>query len=338
MLAGLHDLVGTVAAESRFSGVVRIDGGDEILEVGAFGLSNRALGERNTVETRFAIASGTKALTALAVVGLVEDGLLTLETAARSVLGRDLPLIDDRVTVGDLLAHRSGIGDYIPEEPGFDPTDYSLPVPVHALESAEAYLAVLDGRPQAFSPGQRFAYNNAGYVVLALIAERVAGIAYPELVAERVVHRAGMRSTGFDRTDEPQPLSATHYLAAEGLRTNVLHLPVQGLGDGGAWTTAGDVHALWRAFLGGSIVGDEWVRRMTSPVSHVRGDELAYGLGFWLRPAVGALVLEGFDAGISFRSVHRPEAGLTYSVLSNWTEGAWPLARALDGRIASAGR
>ena len=57
-----------------------------------------------------------KGLTALAVVSLIDDGTLDLTTTARSVLGDDLPLIDDGVTIEHLLAHRSGIGDYFDEE------------------------------------------------------------------------------------------------------------------------------------------------------------------------------------------------------------------------------
>jgi beta-lactamase family protein len=60
------------------------------------------------VDTRLGLASGGKGFTALAVVSLIEEGVLELSTTARSVLGGDLPLIDDRVTVEQLLAHRSG--------------------------------------------------------------------------------------------------------------------------------------------------------------------------------------------------------------------------------------
>ncbi|WP_410962068.1 serine hydrolase, partial [Salmonella sp. SAL4457] len=66
----------------------------------------------NEIDTRFGLASGTKGLTALAVVSLIEDGTLELSTTARSLLGDDLPLIRDDVTVEHLLGHRSGIGDY----------------------------------------------------------------------------------------------------------------------------------------------------------------------------------------------------------------------------------
>ena len=69
-----------------------------------------------------------KGLTALTVVSLIEDGSLHLETTARSVLGGDLPLIDDGVTIEHLLAHRSGIGDYLDEEGDWEITDHMMPV------------------------------------------------------------------------------------------------------------------------------------------------------------------------------------------------------------------
>ena len=79
-------------------------------------------------------------MTALAVVSLIEEGRLELAATARSVLGRDLPLIDDEVTVEQLLAHRSGIGDYLDEEDeDLDFADYLLPVPVHELATTEQY-------------------------------------------------------------------------------------------------------------------------------------------------------------------------------------------------------
>ena len=144
--------IDALAAESSFSGVVRVDRGDEIVLAKAYGLAHRALEIPNDVDTRFAIASGVKGLTALAVVSLVEDGTLELTTTARSVLGDDLPLIDDDVTVEHLLAHRSGIGDYLDEDAGGEITDYVMPVPVHELATTEQYLAVLDGHPPKFAP------------------------------------------------------------------------------------------------------------------------------------------------------------------------------------------
>ena len=129
-MRGMTDLAAAVdalAAEGAFSGVVRIDHGDEVVLSKAYGFADRRWKIPNAPETRFATASGVKGMTALAVMSLVEDGTLDLATTARSVLGADLPLIDDAVTVEQLLAHRSGIGDYFDED--LAGRDLGLPAP-----------------------------------------------------------------------------------------------------------------------------------------------------------------------------------------------------------------
>ena len=86
------------------------------------------------------------------------EGRLALGTTARSVLGRELPLIDDAVTIEHLLSHRSGIGDYLDEGAIHAITDYLMPVPIHQLATTDGYLPVLSGRPPAFPAGERVAY------------------------------------------------------------------------------------------------------------------------------------------------------------------------------------
>jgi CubicO group peptidase (beta-lactamase class C family) len=330
-MSALEDELDTLAAESALSGVVRVDRGEEILVDNAYGFADRRWEIPNETSTRFAIASGVKSMTALAVVSLVEDGTLELATTARSVLGGDLPLIDDAVTVEQLLAHRSGIGDYFDEDAGGEITDYVLPVPVHRLAETEEYLEVLDGFPTKFAPDERFSYCNGGFVVLALIAERAGGAPFRDLVAQRVCEPAGMTDTAFLRSDELPGRTAVCYLAADGLRTNVLHLPVRGSGDGGIYTTAADIQALWTACFAGRIVSLDWVREMTRPRS--TAETKRYGLGFWLHASADTVILEGYDAGVSFRSLHDPRADVTATVMSNWSDGAWPVARLLEQRF-----
>jgi CubicO group peptidase (beta-lactamase class C family) len=322
--------VDRVAAETGFSGVVRVDRGDGGGLVKAYGLAHRGCQVANAVDTQFAIASGTKGLTALTVVSLIETGELALDTTARSVLGDDLPLIDDEVTVEHLLAHRSGIGDYFDEEAEQAVTDYVLPVPVHELATTERYLRVLGGHQRKFAPGERFSYCNSGYVVLALIAERTSGIPFHELVTQRVCGPAGMHDTQFLRSDELPGRAALGYLAGHGLRTNVFHLPVRGSGDGGVYSTAADIRSLWTALFAGRIVSPHWVAEMVGPRSDVPSESMRYGLGFWLHRSRDTVMLEGCDAGVSFRTVHDPAGRFTHTVLSNTTSGAWPVTRHLD--------
>jgi CubicO group peptidase (beta-lactamase class C family) len=334
----MTDLEGTVdriASETGFSGVVRVDRGDDVLVAKAYGFAHRGFGVANTVDTRFGIASGAKGFTALAVMSLVEEGHLSLTTTARSVLGGDLPLIDDGVTVEHLLAHRSGIGDYFDEDLERPITDHVLEVPVHELATIESHLPVLDGYPTKFPPGERFSYCNGGYVVLALIAERIAGTPFHELVVERVCEPAGMADTEFLRSDELPGRTALGYLDVEGDRTNVLHLPVRGAGDGGIFTTAADVAAFWTALFSGRIASTERVAEMVRPHSDAPSHEARYGLGFWLAASGDVVELHGYDAGVSFQTAYEPSVRMTTSVLSNTSEGAWPIAEHLDDLFAS---
>jgi CubicO group peptidase (beta-lactamase class C family) len=332
----LVDHVDRIALDTRFSGVVRVDREGEVVLAKAYGDAHRALGVPNTVDTQFGVASGNKGLTALVVVGLIDDGVLDLATTARSILGPDLPLIADDVTVESLLAHRSGIGDYIDEDDeSIGPVDYVMPVPVHRLATTEDFLAVLDGFPTKFPAGERFSYCNGGFVVLALLAERASGTPFHDLVADRVCGPAGMESTAFHRSDELPGRAALGYLDAEGPRTNIFHLPVRGTGDGGMYTTAGDVHTFWDAFMAGRIVSPERVAGMTRPRSDVPEEGMRYGLGFWLHATSDAVILIGSDAGASFRTVHDPAAGITHTVVSNTTSGAWPVTRALDDLLST---
>jgi len=322
--------VEAAVAETGFSGVVRVDIGDAVRFLRAYGMANRSSGVPVSVECQFGIASGTKGLTALTVVSLIEAGYLALTTTARSVLGRDLPLVGDAVTVEHLLAHRSGIGDYLDEEADYEVTDYVMPVPVHELATTEQYLRVLEGHPARFAPNEEFSYCNGGYVLLALMAERATGASFHDLVDQRVCVPAGMRDTAFLRSDELPGRAAVGYLDAEGLRTNVLHLPVRGSGDGGIYSTAADIHALWAAFFEGRIASSQWVRQMVRPRSVDFKEHMRYGLGFWLHDSKDIAILEGSDAGVSFRSAHDPTRRVTYTVLSNTSRGAWPIARCLD--------
>jgi CubicO group peptidase (beta-lactamase class C family) len=318
------------AEEIGFTGAVRVDiGGDTVIDAG-YGLADRANAIPNTAATRFAMASGSKGFTALTVVRLVEEGALALDTTARSLLGADLPLVDGAVTIEHLLGHRSGIGDYLDaDDDEGEITDYVLARPVHELATTEAFLPLLDGFPQKFAPDSDFSYCNGGYMVLAVLAERAGGEPFHDLVDRLVLAPAGLADTAYLRTDELPGGTALGYLATNELRTNVFHLPVRGNGDGGAFTTTADLHRFWSALLAGTIVSPDHVAEMIRPRSDVPAEGARYGLGFWLGATSDAIALLGFDAGVSLRTVHVPSTGTTWTMLSNTSDGAWPMARRL---------
>jgi CubicO group peptidase (beta-lactamase class C family) len=334
-MRSLKDVVDGAAERTGFSGVVRLDRSGETELSAAYGFADRSHGIPNTVETQFATASGSKGLTALAVMSLVERGTLELGMTARSLLGDDLPLIADDVTVEHLLAHRSGIGDYLDEEAVDDIADYVMPVSAHELATTEQFLPVLDGHETMFPAGERFAYNNGGYVVLALLAERASGRDFHELVRTLVCEPAGMVDTAFLRSDELPGRSALGYLAVDGLRTNVFHLPVVGSGDGGIYSTVADLSTFWDSLFAGRVVSLKRVAEMVRPRSDWPEENKRYGLGFHLHTTNDGVWLEGYDAGVSFASVHEPSSSITYTVISNWSRGAWPIIRLLNDRLGT---
>jgi hypothetical protein len=104
---------------------------------------------------------------------------------------------------------------------------------------------------------------------------------------------------------------------------------VRGNGDGGVYTTVDDMHRLWAAFLAGRIVTPAAVEQMVHPHSDP-ADSQRYGLGFWLGADNDSVELEGYDAGASFRSTRYRSAGVTFTVASNTSNGAWPIAKFLN--------
>jgi CubicO group peptidase (beta-lactamase class C family) len=324
----MTDLAAAIAdVTARFSGVVSVSRGEAVEFEQAYGLADRAHGVLNTVDTQFGIASATKGFTALVIAALIDNGGLEMSASARSLLGADLPLIDDRVTVEQLLTHTSGIGDYVDEDVVED-DDYVLTVPVHTLGETDGYVAALDGFAQKFAPGARFSYCNGGYVVLALLAERAAGTPFRDLVAERVWRRAGMTDSAFLRMDDLPGRAALGYLP-DG-RTNVLHLPVRGSGDGGAFSTVADFRSFWVALFAGRILDSARVAEIVRPYVDVQAEGLRYGLGFWLAEDGPEVRLVGGDAGVSFISSHDPTTGRTCTVVTNFSSGASAIMRRLQ--------
>jgi CubicO group peptidase (beta-lactamase class C family) len=115
----------------------------------------------------------------------------------------------------------------------------------------------------------------------------------------------------------------------------VFHLPVVGSGDGGIYSTTADISALWRSLFASKIVPARWVAEMVRPRSDVPAESMRYGLGFWLGADDSTVILEGLDPGVSFRSVHDPGPAVTRTVISNSSDGAWPLSQLLDELLAS---
>jgi CubicO group peptidase (beta-lactamase class C family) len=328
---GLPDAVAEAVASvaDGFTGVAVVSSPEAPPFLLCSGLADRAHGVPFVESTRFGVASGSKTFTAVIVLRLVERGVVSLTEPIRTWLGDDLPLIAPEVTLEHLLTHTSGIGDYLDEE-ALEPDAYVLTRPVHTYLTTADFLQDLEGHPQVTAPGETFLYNNGGFVVAALVAERASGASYAELLQREVVEPAGLLGTGMLRTDSLPADVAIGYVAREGLQSNVLHMPLVGSGDGCAVSSVDDVCRFWDALLGGRLVSPESLKLMTTPRPGSVGEGMRYGLGMWLHLSGPAVIMEGCDVGVSFRSTRDPATGLTATVYSNTWDGAWDMISALN--------
>ncbi|HEY0949219.1 serine hydrolase domain-containing protein [Nocardioides sp.] len=156
--------------------------GGEVVD-GAAGLLSTATRVEATADSVFQIGSITKLWTATLVMQLADEGRLDLDQPVRTYLPEFQ--IGDRdaaaaITVHQLLTHTAGFeGDIF--------TDTGL-----GDDCVEKYLGVLHDVPQLFSPGERFSYNNAGYVVLGRLVEVLRGKSYDDCLREHLFAPLGL--------------------------------------------------------------------------------------------------------------------------------------------------
>jgi CubicO group peptidase (beta-lactamase class C family) len=322
-----------------FSGVISIRQREAVLYEKAAGYAERSLKVKNTLETRFGIASGTKFFTALAIGKLIEAGKLAFSTRLKDCLVLDFPRYSPEITIGHLLTHTSGIPDYYDEEKVEDFDNFTVNVPWYDLKGPRDYLPVFPDEPMKFEPGERFSYSNGGYILLGVVIEELTGEKYQNFVTREVFQAAGMTRSGFFPFNQLPENTATGYVEEEsGWRTNIYNLPIIGASDGGAYTTVQDVAALWQAFWAGKILSKELVEQYTQPQvkAEAEGEGIFYGHGLWIREDAGGSREEyfvGCDAGVSFKSSVNREKGLQVTVLSNTTDGAWPVLREIRAAL-----
>jgi CubicO group peptidase (beta-lactamase class C family) len=235
-----------------FSGALLVAKGNDIILNKGYGLAVRSEGIPNTAETVFCVGSITKQFTAAAIMTLEMQGKLnTADPISKYLDG--VPEDKSGITVHHLLTHSSGLiqdvgGDY--QEALRD-------------ETVRKILA----QPLEFKPGERFAYTNVGYSLLAAIVEKVSGQPYETYLYEHLFKPAGMEWTGYRRPDWKRRVVA-HWYVGEKDNNNSLSRPFPYwnlLGNGGILSTTEDMYKWHRALLGEKILSAEAKKKIFTP-------------------------------------------------------------------------
>jgi CubicO group peptidase (beta-lactamase class C family) len=339
--AQLTRTLNTSIEEHAFSGVISIRRRGTVLYERAAGYADRSNKIENTLETRFGIASGTKFFTALAIAKLIEAKKLSFSTKLKDCIALDFPHYSQEITIRHLLTHTSGIPDYYDEEKITDFDNFTLSIPWYALKGPRDYLAAFPDEAMKFKPGERFSYSNGGYILLGVVIEELSGLKYQDFVEQEIFRAIGMNQSGYFALNQLPEKTAMGYVEeAEGWRTNIFDLPIVGASDGGAFTTVHDLATLWNAFWGYEILPKGWVEIYARPYvkAETEGEHTYYGHGLWIYEEEGRNREEyivGCDAGVSFKSSVDRVKELQVTVISNTTDGVWPILRDIDTALKS---
>lgn len=299
----LPDRLREWSEEDRFSGVVlRTREGREVWS-GAYGPADRAHDIPNTVDTRFNIASLTKAFTGAAILLLWEEGRLSLDDPIGRWLDGFPAEVAGKVTVRHLLTHTSGWGHYW-EHPTFR-------AELASLRSVGDYMAFIRDIPLDFEPGTAEQYSNVGYEVLGAVVEAASGQDYYDFVEDRIFRPLGMEESGFPARDRPEAGRAVGYTVAhphavEGeILANTLLLGPRGTPAGGSYSTAADLARFWFAMLDYRLLGEA--------ASHMVMGDFVEGEG----PPGGVNIYGGGGPGIRAAVVLDPDGRSIDVVLAN---------------------
>jgi CubicO group peptidase (beta-lactamase class C family)/pimeloyl-ACP methyl ester carboxylesterase len=338
---------GTPAAATPTSGVARTTGFDDVLQAGiSQGLTGVALavdqdgkvlfdgvagfanGEAQiplAPTDRFRIYSITKTFTAVLILQLVDEGVLSLDDTVTDWLDDPevvrIPNVD-RITIRRLLTHTSGVYDYFAEDSPFwqdaylgEDADWSR------VWSPEELLAYADGANHApdFAPGEGVRYSNTGYILLGLIVEEATAQPFADRLRQQILDPLGLTDTFFAAT-EPVPgetVQGYHLFGGDLVNVSATHLSAQ-WAEGGMVSTTRDLMRFGDALFGGELLAPASLEEMLTFIpSEMSG--VAWGMGVaQMHTAAGDLVgMKGDGPGFAARLFRLPERDLSLVLLTN---------------------
>ena len=187
--------------DSGFRGVIYVIQDSKVIMEYVSGFADLANEVPNTIETKFASASAEKVFVATAVLQLIVQGKLGFEDTLGKLLDIDLHDIDSNVTVEQLLNHTSGVPDYFDESIMNEYVELWFDYPNYKTRHNNDMFPLFLNKPMMYPRGQKFQYNNSGYVLLAAIIEKLTGMYFDQYLQANIFDVCGMNGTGYYELD-----------------------------------------------------------------------------------------------------------------------------------------
>lgn len=254
----------------------------EIVWAQGFGSAGRDRQKPATAGTVYRVGSVSKLFTDIAIMQLVEKDKLDLDADIRNFLPEFAPenSFDVRITLRQMMAHRSGLVREPPVGSYFDP---------HAPGLAEV-VASLNNTSLVYKPGTRVKYSNAAITVLGRVLEKTSGRKFEEYIREALLTPLGMHNSGFVRTPEIAAKLATAWMWTYDGRT--FEAPDFEYGIGPAanlYAPVTDLAAFVKMLFnegkneqGQQVISSASLQEMMQPQFVPQGTEGGWGLGFYV--------------------------------------------------------
>lgn len=267
---------------NNFSGTVLVIRNNTILLKKAYGLADYEWDIKNTIDTKYSLASVTKQFTAAAILQLIDKKQLSLDDK----LNKFFPNFPkgDSITIHMLLCHMSGLQmDY--DELYLNSVAVSQKeVLNHVVQkdiiTQDDALKYIEKKSLLFSPGTNTAYSNIGYYLLARIIEKLSNKSYADYLKANIFEKCKMNNSGVITNDELITKKARNYMRAENIYLNNPYINWKfNIGHDGIYSTVDDL-ALWdKALYGTTILTTEMKKLMFTSYN-----DQNWGYGFMINP------------------------------------------------------
>ena len=327
--------------DNNFRGNIYVVQGDEVLLESVTGYADLPNKINNTLETKFASASAGKVFVAVGILQLIEQERIKFDDTLGVLLDIPLNYIDKDVTVKQLLNHTSGVPDYFDESIMDEYEELWINYPNYKIRHNSDLLPLFINKPMMYPKGEKFQYNNSGYVLLAMIIEKITGMYFDQYLKENIFDICGMKSTGYYELDKLPSKCANSYIYCvdtNDYRTNIFSVDVKGTGAGGAFITVKDIIRFWTNLLKGNLISQEHVSDMISKQSGdgIDVEEGYYGYGMWIIDNPNGrdfAYFQGCDPGVSFISEYNPNNDIISVLVSNYGDNVWKEMRKIREKM-----
>jgi len=327
----LSFFINNLASHDAFSGAVLVAKDKEVIFREAVGFADRRWKVKNTIDTRFSLASMNKMFTAIAALQLIEQVRLKFDDKLIQFVDKSwLPMKNaEAITIRHLLTHTSGLGNFF--------NDDFIQSNKENYRDLVAYKPLIARSELLFTPGSQNRYSNSGMLMLGLVVEKVSGVSYYDYIQKHIYDKARMPGSGSFELDSTTENIASGYLKrmhSDDWVDSVYTREIKGSPAGGGFSTIDDLYQFSLALTEFKLLRKELTEQAYSAKTEFNSAPW-YGYGFAVggKPDNRIVGHSGAYLGVDSRLDIHLDTGFVVVILANQSGVVGPMRRKINELI-----